>query len=295
MIAETAVEEVVVIETEESMETEEESAESTPEPTETKDGACLLVDAIKDDPASTDTPPPDIFRDHLNEIGKARGCVSRCLSDLHSIKEDLKEAKESYEDAVNDLMRLIDRGPNMQPPLPLSGDVRDKSISNGQTKRDDKPSKPINGLNCLLTQIGVEDGTRDCISLFQEDYPDVETVQDWLNFTKESEKHLAPYFSDSQRQDITSAINLEIHLGQSESTDDISWRSVRLADLHISESIVKTLFNSNLSITTVGELSDYTSTGREIGSIKGIGPAKATKIEEALDRFWADRNSKEST
>lgn len=71
-------------------------------------------------------------------------------------------------------------------------------------------------------------------------------------------------------------------------TDD-SWRKVPLSDLEISAAILSKL--TDAGIETIGALADYTKDGRnQVTDIKGLGPAKATAIDEALDTFWAEWN-----
>jgi predicted flap endonuclease-1-like 5' DNA nuclease len=70
---------------------------------------------------------------------------------------------------------------------------------------------------------------------------------------------------------------------------DDAWRHTPLADLGLPPAIVETLTEAEL--TTFGQLADWTAAGKELTDIPRIGPAKAEKIEEATEDFWARRNS----
>ena len=69
---------------------------------------------------------------------------------------------------------------------------------------------------------------------------------------------------------------------------DESWREVRLIDLEISQPILSKLADAGLE--TIGAVAKYTEDGGALTRIKGIGPAKATAIDEGLDKFWAEWN-----
>lgn len=72
--------------------------------------------------------------------------------------------------------------------------------------------------------------------------------------------------------------------------DDNSWRDTPIESLSIAESLVAKLMEAN--IETIGQLADYSASGGPLTGIKGIGAAKATKIEEAMDSFWKDQRTK---
>jgi ERCC4-type nuclease len=68
---------------------------------------------------------------------------------------------------------------------------------------------------------------------------------------------------------------------------DDSWRVVPFTLLNLPQAIVEKLYEAELA--TVGQLADWTAAGRELTDIPGIGPAKAEKIEEAMEAFWSVR------
>ncbi len=73
---------------------------------------------------------------------------------------------------------------------------------------------------------------------------------------------------------------------EEETTTAQSWRDVPLSELDIPAGILRLLYEAD--IETVGQLADYTITGKPLTSIAGIGEAKAERIEEALEKFWDD-------
>lgn len=71
-------------------------------------------------------------------------------------------------------------------------------------------------------------------------------------------------------------------------TDDDSWKPTPIIELDgLAEPIKNKLLDAGIS--TVGELADFTATGNLLTDVKGIGAAKAEKIEAALEKFWEGR------
>lgn len=85
--------------------------------------------------------------------------------------------------------------------------------------------------------------------------------------------------------------------------EDDSWRDVPLDILvtphgsPLAPGILKALAEAepDVSITTVGQLADFTATGKDLTAIRGIGEAKAEEIRKALDLFWAARQAPAAT
>lgn len=67
--------------------------------------------------------------------------------------------------------------------------------------------------------------------------------------------------------------------------EDDSWREVSIEDAGIPEKLCAFLLENKPPIETLGDLADWTSK-YQLTDIMGIGPAKATQIDEAMDRFW---------
>lgn len=70
-------------------------------------------------------------------------------------------------------------------------------------------------------------------------------------------------------------------------TDDDSWRSVTLDYLDIPARIVQSLLEA--TINTLGDLADFTTSGKKLTEIKGIGKAAAEKITEAAEDYHRER------
>lgn len=66
--------------------------------------------------------------------------------------------------------------------------------------------------------------------------------------------------------------------------DDNSWRDEPIENLNIPETLVGKLMQAG--IEDIGGLADWSSSGKRLIDIAGVGAAKATKIEEAMDEFW---------
>jgi hypothetical protein len=77
--------------------------------------------------------------------------------------------------------------------------------------------------------------------------------------------------------------------------DDDSWRKVTVQDAGIPEHFCKILNHDNC-IYTLGQLADFTQgdgeRGRALTELKKIGESKAAKIEEAMDKYWAEHPRK---
>jgi hypothetical protein len=64
---------------------------------------------------------------------------------------------------------------------------------------------------------------------------------------------------------------------------DGEWRKFSLSKL-FKGALLKALIEAD--ITTVGQMSDFNETGKELSAIAGIGPGKQAKIEETMLAFW---------
>lgn len=70
--------------------------------------------------------------------------------------------------------------------------------------------------------------------------------------------------------------------------DDESWRKVTVKDLGISDAIADKLAANEPMLDTLGAIIDYTTAGRRLTDIAGIGAAKAEAIDEAITKYFAD-------
>lgn len=71
---------------------------------------------------------------------------------------------------------------------------------------------------------------------------------------------------------------------QDDESDD--WKATTTAELGLPVPIVTLLDAHNPAIRTLGDIADFTASGGQLTDIKGIGEAKATKIEDACNAFW---------
>lgn len=88
--------------------------------------------------------------------------------------------------------------------------------------------------------------------------------------------------------------------GDATTIADESWRSVVLSSMLADKDVL--LFIA-ADIHTVGDLADYTAGtkfnkylapnphGRKLIDIEGVGPATAERIEQRMEKFWADRKA----
>lgn len=70
-----------------------------------------------------------------------------------------------------------------------------------------------------------------------------------------------------------------------------AWKRVPLDRIIGSGDLLKML--ANAGITTVGEMADYSNSGKKLVSIKGIGEVGEAKIIEAMQTYWADPDAYE--
>ena len=71
--------------------------------------------------------------------------------------------------------------------------------------------------------------------------------------------------------------------------EDESWKQVKLDTLEIPPGTLKLMEeNPGFPILTIGDLTAWTAMGKQLSDIKGVGPGKATKIEDAMETYWAE-------
>ncbi len=64
------------------------------------------------------------------------------------------------------------------------------------------------------------------------------------------------------------------------------WRNTPVSELGLPEYIVSIL--QEAGILTIGQLADWTSSGKRLTDIPHIGEAKVLLIEDAMERYWRD-------
>jgi hypothetical protein len=66
---------------------------------------------------------------------------------------------------------------------------------------------------------------------------------------------------------------------------DESWRDEPLSALDLPAKTVESI--EKAEVRTIGQLADWTNSGKLLTDLPGVGEAKAQKIHDALDAFWA--------
>lgn len=71
-----------------------------------------------------------------------------------------------------------------------------------------------------------------------------------------------------------------------------AWRSVSIDQIGLPEKLASSLIEAE--IKTIGALADYTKE-HELTDLPGIGPAKAEKIQNAMEAYWKEHPQTEQT
>lgn len=180
------------------------------------DGDAVVTPSTPDPENADPSYLPYHVQEYINQTRELESRASSIAVEVESLKDDLKSAKQRYDDAVDELRDLIRRGPDAQARLPFPED----------------------------------DGPREL---------------GHVTITK-------PLTTNTSTE------------------PDESWKPTPIVELEsLPQPIKDKLLDAGIS--TVGELADYTSQGNQLTDIKGIGAAKAEKIEAAMEKFWESRNS----
>lgn len=79
---------------------------------------------------------------------------------------------------------------------------------------------------------------------------------------------------------------LDEHLA--DARQDESWRAIEVSELvrhGLSDKLITKLFDAGMS--TMGSLANWSSSGKQLTDLPGIGDSKAAEIDEALASFWS--------
>lgn len=101
---------------------------------------------------------------------------------------------------------------------------------------------------------------------------------------EEEEMVEAPAAAEAACDEPADSSAADCRLSAADSSPD-AWRSVTVEALGLPQGICDCLREGGLP--TLGELADYTASGATLTLVKGIGPGKAGKIEEACEAYWA--------
>jgi hypothetical protein len=78
------------------------------------------------------------------------------------------------------------------------------------------------------------------------------------------------------------------------SDPDSAWRATPIESLGLSAGLCKILRECpDKTIATLGDIADWTASGKMLTDIPKIGEAKAVAIEEATEKFWAENSGRQ--
>lgn len=106
-------------------------------------------------------------------------------------------------------------------------------------------------------------------------------VGDLAGFAKRSGRLLVEGVADLPDEEPKKAKAMD---GQKNLLAGGPWRDFPISHLQLAEGITKSL--TEAGIETVGAMADYSSGGKALTDIKGIGPGKAEQIENRMTEFW---------
>ena len=294
---------------EEGEEREEERGEDEAAPVDVKDEPVAEVPAPAPPEKILQLPDEVRARDlalieaHQNDLREQRAEISRRQSILSIAKQEMKECKASYEEAVSKLLSMIDEGPQRQhvlfhteaapqavEPAPASAPASD-SPEQPTTSTTDPPSPPVYEFpGWRDTSIGefchgdVSPGLAEILADMK--MTTVGQLADFIDGDRVS-TYLTAEQADALRSEIAVCKMTHEKPKPTPPANDDSWRGISVDELDIPKSLKEKLKEQDFE--TVGHIADFTSKGKMLTDLKGIGPSKAEQIEQALEQVWATR------
>lgn len=243
---------------------------------------------------------------HQNDLREQRQEVRRRFTQWSLAKEEAKECKSSYDESVSKLLSMIDEGPQRQhtlfstetaptAPAPAATVTTSTAEPTADASTTDEPSPPSYIFTGWRdTSIGefchgdVSPGLAEILSDMK-----METVGQLADFLDGD--RVSTYLTADQ----AAALRAEIEVCKmtnkkpeaSPPADDDSWRSISVDDLDIPKSLKEKLKEQDFE--TVGHIADFTSKGKNLTDIKGVGEKKAEQLQDAMEKLWASRNASE--
>lgn len=239
---------------------------------------------------------------HQNDLREQRQEVRRRFTQWSLAKEEAKECKSSYDESVSKLLSMIDEGPQRQHKLfqteKITEDQKAEAVDvkivppPATTDEPSPPSYIFTGWRD--TSIGefchgdVSPGLAEILSDMK-----METVGQLSDFLDGD--RVSTYLTTDQ----AAALRAEIEVCKmtnkkpqaSPPVDDDSWRGISVDDLDIPKSLKEKLKEQDFE--TVGHIADFTSKGKNLTDIKGVGEKKAEQLQDAMEKLWASRNASE--
>jgi hypothetical protein len=276
-----------------------------------------------DDSASENDPEPATSDDVLGEVMAASRELERASAVVEALKHRMKEANEDLKAAINRMRRfaseisadadrpLIQKARTLQtknvqpveePPFEVSSD----SV-NDQTAVSESPATVEIVRIPTRLRITVFDPAFPALELNSEhDILSVEangefTIQNPREMDKQGSQYLIEpkdceviAWEESEVATVSQAESAALDSGTQDS--DESWRSASLLnDLGLPPGLCELLSeNPEKTIKTVGDITDWTSKGKNLTDIPKIGQSKADKIQDALEKFWERRQREAS-
>lgn len=140
---------------------------------------------------------------------------------------------------------------------------------------------------------------RERLSFLEESASDahcrVDAIKEELKLAKAEAEHADAAIRRLLREEKNDAERPLLKLAGDASSADVeesdkSWRSISIDELGLPAKVCEALRENVPSLATVGDIADWTGDrDRQLTDVKGIGAAKATQIDEALERVWKQR------
>lgn len=245
---------------------------------------------------------------HQNDLREQRQEVRRRFTQWSLAKEEAKECKSSYDESVSKLLSMIDEGPQRQHTLfnteatpqaaePASTPALAPAPSEQPTSSTtDPPSPPVYEFpGWRDTSIGefchgdVSPGLAEILADMK--MTTVGQLADFLDGDR-----VSTYLTDAQADALRAEIAVCKMTSQKPKAtppaDDDSWREISVDELDLPKSLKEKLKEQDFE--TVGHIADFTSKGKNLTDIRGIGEKKADQLQDALEKVWASRSEETS-
>lgn len=219
--------------------------------------------AIKEPKAKTLS---EIQQEHYEQIKQKEIEVREKEGVYLSLKEQTKDAKGLFEDADHALRRLIASGPDAQKKLPFQ--------DNAPAPDAEKKPARVKIVKQIKSEIPGDDWTLEVGEEFDcEVNPQgavaarVERLKDPIIGLKPDEFEVIAW-----------------HEPMAPANTD-AWRKTPLIEVLAGKALLETL--AQTGIETMGQLCDYTASGKHLTDLPGIGPGQEAKIGDATADWFA--------
>lgn len=287
----------------------EASAEQLPATIE----AAKLPEKIMQVPDSLRERDLRLIEAHQNDIREHRSTVRNRFLEWSEAKKEAKAAKDAYDLAVTDLLNVIDEGPQRQhslfPTTPAAGHPKAEAVdvkveqSEPSTTNNESSATVATAAPPVYEFKGWRDTTigefchGDVSPGLAEILVDMKmrTVGQLADFLAGDRVsiYLTPEEADSLRAEIEVCKQTAEKPKAQPPADDDRWRGISIDDLDLPKTLRDKLRDAD--ILDVGGIADWTSSGKMLTDIKGVGEKKAELIQDALEKVWASRQDDQET